>query len=94
MQVMLDSKTANPRTTFGFEREELAKPRFDNNLVEAILDVRLCHEDLPRLNRFKEFENSKTSPDRASGGAENAGSHVYSQELTAGALPSLLQRTR
>ena len=56
MQVMLDSKTANPRDIFGFQREELAKPWLDADLVEVILDVRLSHEDLPRLSWFKKFE--------------------------------------
>ena len=57
MQTMPDPKTANPRDIFGTEREELAKPRFDPDLVEAILDVRLCREDLPRLSRFMKFES-------------------------------------
>ena len=56
MQVMLDSKTANPRDILGTEREVLAKPRVNADLVEAILDVRLGHEDLPRLSWFKKFE--------------------------------------
>ena len=56
MQIMLDPETADPRDILGTEREVLAKPRFNADLVEAILDVRLGHEDLPRLSWFKKFE--------------------------------------
>ena len=70
MQIMPDIETADPRDIFGSEREELAKPRFDTDLVEAILDVLLCHEDLPRLSRFKKLESRSRTEVRFWGAPE------------------------
>ena len=57
MNVMQDTQTANPRRVFRTEGKELAKPRFDANLVETILDVRLCNEDLAGLSGLEKLES-------------------------------------